>query len=173
MENVKATFKTTEEKWDRYLSQSSRLCQAEEFTKIPKVYLSIILGSVVFILLFLNVSGQLISSFIGWFYPAHATLHAIEYPSHELRQQWLTYWVVLGLLQSIEYFEDTILYWMPFYYLFKTAFLLYLMLPSVTGASTLYMLLFQHHGHANKLSPVNKAKQAVKRARSSLRKSSQ
>ncbi|CAO3587720.1 unnamed protein product [Absidia cylindrospora] len=173
MENFQATFKKTEEKWDRSLSQSSRLCQAEELTKIPKVYLSMILGSVIFILLFLNVSGQFISSFIGWFYPAQATLHAVEYPSHELRQQWFTYWVVLGLLQSIEYFEDTILYWMPFYYLFKTVFILYLMLPSVTGATTLYMLLFQHHGRTNKSTPMNKAKQAVKRARSSLKKNSQ
>ena len=41
----------------------------------------------------------------------------------------LTYWTVFGFLHLIEFFSDLLLYWMPFYFLVKMGFLLYLLLP--------------------------------------------
>jgi receptor expression-enhancing protein 5/6 len=69
METLKSTLKEKEEQWDRYLNQSSLFCKAERVTSIPKVYLSLAFASVVFLLLFLNVAGQLLSNLIGWVYP--------------------------------------------------------------------------------------------------------
>jgi len=38
----------------------------------------------------------------------------------------------------IEVFTDFLLYWIPFYYAFKLAFLLWMMLPQTKGAKFLY-----------------------------------
>lgn len=60
---------------------------------------------------------------------AYASFKAIESPGKEDDKQWLTYWTVIGFVQMIEYFSDILLYWFPFYYLFKTLLVLYLALP--------------------------------------------
>lgn len=50
----------------------------------------------------------------------------------------LTYWVVFSFFMLIEVFTDTLLFWLPFYWLAKIAFLVWLMHPATHGASTLY-----------------------------------
>jgi receptor expression-enhancing protein 5/6 len=60
---------------------------------------------------------------------AYASFKAIESPGNSDDKQWLTYWTVIGFVQLLEYFSDVLLYWFPFYYLFKTLFVLYLALP--------------------------------------------
>ena len=52
--------------------------------------------------------------------------------------QWLMYWVVYAFFSIIEVFTDFLLYWIPFYYAFKLAFLLWAMLPQTNGAKCLY-----------------------------------
>ena len=60
---------------------------------------------------------------------AYASFKAIETVDKADDKQWLTYWTVIGFLQMAEYFSDVLLYWFPFYYLFKTLIVLYLALP--------------------------------------------
>lgn len=48
------------------------------------------------------------------------------------------YWVVYSFFHVIEAFEDFLIYWIPFYYAFKLAFLLWAMLPQTNGAKFLY-----------------------------------
>ncbi len=48
------------------------------------------------------------------------------------------YWVVFAFFSIIEVFIDFLLYWIPFYYAFKLAFLLWAMLPQTKGAKFLY-----------------------------------
>ncbi|RUP48017.1 TB2/DP1, HVA22 family-domain-containing protein [Jimgerdemannia flammicorona] len=50
----------------------------------------------------------------------------------------LTYWTVFGFIQIIEFFSDVVLYWFPFYYLFKTLLVLWLALPQFRGAEVVY-----------------------------------
>jgi receptor expression-enhancing protein 5/6 len=52
--------------------------------------------------------------------------------------QWLIYWVVYSFFSIIEVFVDYLLYWIPFYYAFKMAFLLWAMMPQTRGAKFLY-----------------------------------
>jgi receptor expression-enhancing protein 5/6 len=54
---------------------------------------------------------------------------AIESQGSADDTQWLTYWVVFGFLNVIEYFSDALLYWVPFYYALKVVAVLFLMLP--------------------------------------------
>ncbi|KAI9303770.1 TB2/DP1, HVA22 family-domain-containing protein [Cunninghamella echinulata] len=133
-----------EKKWNNQLNHFSIFQKMEQITKIPKVYLAIILSLITFLLLFFNVASQLITNLIAWIYPAYASLQTIENDSYSKRQQWITYWVILTGFHFIEYFEDTLLYWLPFYYLFKTIFILYLILPAFKGAIQIHSKFFQN-----------------------------
>lgn len=52
--------------------------------------------------------------------------------------QWIVYWVLYTFFSLIETFQDFILYWIPFYFAFKLALLLWAMLPQTRGAKFLY-----------------------------------
>jgi len=65
-------------------------------------------------------------------------MKALDSPGSHDDQQWLTYWVVFSLLHIVETFSDVLIYWFPFYYTFKTVFILYLILPQTRGAAVLY-----------------------------------
>ncbi|KAI7848750.1 TB2/DP1, HVA22 family-domain-containing protein [Circinella umbellata] len=138
MDAAFAKAKNYETKLDRSLSQYKTLRDAETKTKVPKVYIALGIGSLVFFLIFFNVAGQLITDLIGWVYPAYESFKAIEATSTNSKKQWLTYWSVFGLLQSLEYFSDALVYWFPFYFVFKTIFVLWLSLPQFHGAEFLY-----------------------------------
>ena len=78
------------------------------------------------------------TSIVGFIYPAYKSLLAIESKVRGDDTQWLIYWVVYCFFSIIELFADMILYWIPFYYAFKLAFLLWCMLPQTRGATFLY-----------------------------------
>ena len=72
-------------------------------------------------------SGQLICHFIGFAYPAYRTTKAIELnrngDDNIDKIQWLMYWVVFASFHLVEFFSDTILGWMPMYWIGKSIFL--------------------------------------------------
>ncbi|KAI8147155.1 TB2/DP1, HVA22 family-domain-containing protein [Fennellomyces sp. T-0311] len=138
MDAVFAKAKEYETQLDRSLSQYQTFRDAEAKTKVPKVYVALGGASLIFFLIFFNVAGQLITNLIGWVYPAYESFKAIEASSAGPKKQWLTYWTVFGLVQSVEYFSDALVYWFPFYFLFKTALILWLSLPQFQGAEFLY-----------------------------------
>jgi receptor expression-enhancing protein 5/6 len=114
------------------------LAKAEELTKIPKEYI-VICGSVlVLALVFFGVGAGSLCSIVGFVYPAFKSLQAIESKTRGDDTQWLIYWVVYCFFSIIEIFADILLYWIPFYYAFKLAFLLWAMLPQTKGAKFLY-----------------------------------
>ncbi|KAI8337735.1 TB2/DP1, HVA22 family-domain-containing protein [Chlamydoabsidia padenii] len=125
-------------KVDVELSQFKYANEAERLTGVNKSYLAAGVAGVVFIMIFFNLAGQLLTNTISWIYPAYASFKAIETPSTADDKQWLTYWTVIGFVQMVEYFSDILLFWFPFYYLFKTLLVLYLTLPQFRGAELLY-----------------------------------
>ncbi|CAO3576877.1 unnamed protein product [Absidia cylindrospora] len=123
---------------DRELGKSYYMNEVQRRTGVPKSYIALGAGGVAFIMIFFNLAGQLLTNAISWLYPAYASFKAIESPSQTDDKQWLTYWTVIGFVQIVEYFSDVLLYWFPFYYLFKTLLVLYLALPQFRGAEVLY-----------------------------------
>mmetsp|Transcript_29398 Transcript_29398/g.82139 ORF Transcript_29398/g.82139 Transcript_29398/m.82139 type:complete len:148 (-) Transcript_29398:176-619(-) len=75
---------------------------------------------------------------VGFLYPAYASYKALERGQMEEVAQWLTYWVVFSLFTVVEGVVDRIIYWLPFYYVAKLAFVLWLQLPQSRGASKLF-----------------------------------
>lgn len=84
----------------------------------------------------------IINSFLGCDPAAYASFKAIETPTPTDDKQWLTYWTVIGFVHIIEYFSDILLFWIPFYFLFKTLFVLWLALPQTRVSSIYWNILY-------------------------------
>ncbi|KAG2135828.1 TB2/DP1, HVA22 family-domain-containing protein [Suillus clintonianus] len=59
------------------------------------------------------------------------------------------YWSVLGCIVGVEYIAEWLVSWVPFYYLMKTLFLLYIALPQTRGSSYLYTNHLQPFFHTH------------------------
>jgi len=138
MESLHARAKLHHDQLDKELSKYSYLKEFEAKTKVSKVTLVLASIAIFFILIFLNVGGQLITDLVGWLYPAYCSFKVLESSAHKESAQWLTYWTVFGFINVIEFFIDTLLHMFPFWYLFKTVFVLWMILPQFKGAEYLY-----------------------------------
>ncbi|KAG7353802.1 TB2/DP1, HVA22 family protein [Nitzschia inconspicua] len=120
------------------LDQVPILQEVEDKTKIPKEYFvpgaTILFG----IFVFFGIGASTLCAIIGFLYPAYQTLVAIENKNKGDDIQWIVYWVLYTFFSLIETFQDFILYWIPFYFAFKLALLLWAMLPQTRGAKFLY-----------------------------------
>ncbi|XP_064945510.1 HVA22-like protein k isoform X2 [Musa acuminata AAA Group] len=67
---------------------------------------------------------------IGIGLPVYSTFKAIENKNGNEQEKWLLYWAVYGSFSLVEVLSDKFLYWCPFYYHIKFAFLVWLQLPS-------------------------------------------
>jgi len=94
--------------------------------------------AVALVFLFLGFLSQFISYLVGYVYPAWMSCKTIEKRSVDDSLQWLAYWSIFSGLTFIEIFGDVFLFWVPFYYILKVVFLLWLSLPQFRGAYFLY-----------------------------------
>ena len=112
-------------------------------SNVPKEYISLLGAVVALLTVVFGLSAGTICGLVGFLYPAAKSLRAIERKSSSSGTtaevtQWLIYWVVYSFFSIIEVFVDYLLYWIPFYYAFKMAFLLWAMMPQTRGAKFLY-----------------------------------
>lgn len=116
------------------------LINLEQRTNVPKTYA--VLGGLVF-LVFLhsfNAFAAPISNFVGWGLPAYLSFKAIETPSPHDDVQWLTYWVVFGFFNFLESFAlRIVLYYVPWYFAFKSLFIIWLQLPAFRVCISLFL----------------------------------
>mmetsp|Transcript_21853 Transcript_21853/g.36093 ORF Transcript_21853/g.36093 Transcript_21853/m.36093 type:complete len:197 (+) Transcript_21853:338-928(+) len=120
------------------LDQIPVLQQAEDTLKCPKEFLVIAAALVTAVLVFFGIGAGSLCSIVGFLYPAYKSFEAIESKNRGDDTQWLIYWVVYAFFSVLEVFIDFLVYWIPFYYAFKLAFLLWAMLPQTKGAKFLY-----------------------------------
>ena len=66
---------------------------------------------------------------IGFIYPAYESYKALESKRTDAAAEWLTYWVIFSLFSVFESVADWLISWIPFYYILKLLFLLWLLLP--------------------------------------------
>ena len=107
-------------------------------TGAPTGYMVLGLIFVCMFLVFSEVGSHFICDLIGILYPAYMSFKAIESPGAEDDKQWLTYWVVFAFTRVGETFFDFFLFWLPFYFLGKLCFLLWLAFPETRGAILIY-----------------------------------
>ena len=102
----------------------------EQRTQVPKSYA--FLGAVLALAVLhsVNAFASPVSNLVGWALPAFLSVKALETPGHQDDIQWLTYWVVFGFFNFVETIAlRVVLYYVPWYFAFKSIFILWLQLP--------------------------------------------
>ena len=72
-----------------------------------------------------------------------ASIRAIESDEEDDDKNWLCFWTVFGIFQTVELFFGFILSFIPYYYWIRLAFFIYLMAPQTQGAAILYSKVFK------------------------------
>ena len=100
----------------------------------------VLIGSVVasIVLVFLGHSEKIITTTVGIVYPAYMSLKAIDTKEEDDDKQWCTYWVVFFMFILFELYFSYILHLIPFYFLLKLIFLIWLFFPTTNGATLIY-----------------------------------
>jgi receptor expression-enhancing protein 5/6 len=122
---------------DRELSKYPALNNLEKQAGVPKAYGVIGLAALYFFLIIFNMGGQLLTNLAGFVIPGYYSLGALFTHNTADDTQWLTYWVVFAFFTVLESLIN-IVYWFPFYFVFKFIFLLWLSLPPFRGAEIVF-----------------------------------
>jgi|TARA_B100000524_G_C23641593_1_gene366859 hypothetical protein len=83
--------------------------------------------------LLLSVAGVLAPC-----YSSFKTLRAKHASKHGTVNDWTIYWIIFAIFRALEVPADVFLCWVPFYYDFKVAFVVWLWIPYSRGAQVLY-----------------------------------
>jgi receptor expression-enhancing protein 5/6 len=137
---VQTQVKNFVEKYDQL---NKPLVQAAEKTKVEKEFIFVGALAAALLLLFFITGGDVIIDIIGFVYPFYMSLKAIETDDPEDDKQWLTYWIVFVLFKFTENVADVIISFIPFYFVFKVAFLVWCCHPTSKGAALVYDLVFK------------------------------
>lgn len=110
----------------------------EQRTQVPKAYAFIGAVTLFTLLHLVNALAAPVSNLLGWGLPAYLSFKALESPGNDDDAQWLAYWVIFGFFNFAEGFAlRALLYYFPWYFSFKTLFILWLQLPAFR-VSTIY-----------------------------------
>jgi len=112
----------------------------EDKTGIPAKYVVIVIIICVASIIIGWLDSYLVT-FLGVVFPAIQSMKAIESPEEDDDKQWLTYWIVFGVFSFVDLFAGSILKFIPFYFILKIIFLLWLFLPNFNGALKVYNLV--------------------------------
>jgi len=131
------TYKNQLDKWLRSDENfiAPYLTIVEQKTNIPRVPLFLVVVGIITLYLLFGAHAGLLSHLITFIYPALGSLRALETRRTDDDTKWLTYWVVFGFLGLFEHFGEAVLSVLPFYYVLKTGFQLWLCLPGVQNGS--------------------------------------
>lgn len=109
--------------------------EAERKSGIDRFYIFIGLQGLVATWLIFGFSAQFVCNLLGFFFPAYASLQAIESGSKYEQKKWLSYWVIFGFFACLDSFSRAILSYFRFYWLLKYLILFWMKLPIENNGS--------------------------------------
>ena len=122
------------EKWQ------NQMILIQEKTGIKGIYVVIgLVLSVIFV--YLNIFDSIITNLVGTLYPAFWTIKSIENDDLQDQKNWLTYWAVFGSFILVDMFSPIIVKFIPFYFVMKILFLIWLFMPGSSGCKIIYNLI--------------------------------
>ena len=102
------------------------------------MYFFVAIVSLFSVIIYSLGGGELISDLFAFAYPAYMSFKAIDTPDKVDDVQWLTYWVVFAMFSIVESVMNFLVSWIPFYFVIKCAFFLWMYHPKFMGASLVY-----------------------------------
>lgn len=157
--------KKSMEKVDQYLNQLGfsefekikPLKTLSEKTGLKVSYIMAVFFTILLIFVLLEWGSFLITSLVGFIYPAYMSFKAIESTDSNDDTQWLTYWVVYSFFTV---FNDIVIYFLgfiPFFYILKVALYVWMFHPRTKGAVLVYSkairpLLTKYEGKLDRFS---------------------
>ena len=122
------------EKWQKQMNL------IQEKTGIKGIF--VILGLVLYVVfVYFNILDTIITNLVGTLYPAFWTIKSLEQNLVEEQKKWLTYWVVFGSFIIIDMSSVVIVKFIPFYFVLKILFLIWLFMPGSNGCTIIYYLV--------------------------------
>ena len=91
------------------------------------------------LLVYFGIFEALITNLVGTIYPGYYTIKAIEQKQH--KKEWLTYWVIFGTFIIFDMFSNIIMKIVPFYFVLKILFLIWMFSPESKGRKLVYNFL--------------------------------
>ena len=122
--------------FDQWNKQMSLI---QEKTGIKGIYVIVALVTSI-MLVYLNLFESLITNLVGTVYPAFWTIKSIECKNDD-DKMWLTYWAVFASFTLVDMFSVIIVKFVPFYFVMKILFLIWLFMPNSQGCYLVYHLL--------------------------------
>jgi receptor expression-enhancing protein 5/6 len=80
---------------------------------------------------------RIITNLIGTIYPAYWTMKSIQSQNDD-DKYWLTYWVVFAFFSLVDVFSGILMKLIPFYFILKIVFLVWLFMPNTQGCYYVY-----------------------------------
>ena len=117
---------------------TDRLRDLEKKTGQPKAIIALAIFAIINFMIFSLGGTKLMSDIFAFAYPAYQSFKAIDSENVVDDTQWLTYWVVFSLVSIVENLGNFLISWIPFYYMIKCAFFLWLYHPKFMGAGLVY-----------------------------------
>ncbi|KAM3716439.1 Receptor expression-enhancing protein [Dirofilaria immitis] len=112
--------------------------QIEQKTHLEREKIVYAIIGVVGLYMVFGAFAKLVCNFIGFAYPAYASVKAIRTAQKDDDTHWLIYWTVFAAFSFIDFFAEMVLCYFPVYWIVKALFMLYLYLPQTYGALVLY-----------------------------------
>ena len=107
-------------------------------TGIDGIFVIIFLSLCVF-LVYMEIFESLITSLVGTLYPGFSTIKAIQ--KNKDKKEWLTYWVIFGSFLIFDMFSTIIIKVVPYYFVLKIIFLIWMFIPGSNGCQIVYDFL--------------------------------
>jgi receptor expression-enhancing protein 5/6 len=121
-----------------YYYYEDKLRELEKKTGQPKVYFFLAIVAILSSIIYALGGMKLTTDLFAFVYPAYCSFVAIESAETIDDTQWLTYWVVFALFSITENVMNFLVEYIPFYYMIKCAFFLWLYHPKFLGAGVVY-----------------------------------
>lgn len=117
---------------------------AEKKTTLKREQLALGVLLVLGLYLAFGWGNDFLCNLIGFLFPAYASVLAVESKGTRDDTEWLIYWVVYTTATFIEYIGHSFFQTLPFYWLGKCLFLIWLMIPGPNnGSKILYERAFR------------------------------
>uniref|UniRef100_A0A7S3PV75 Receptor expression-enhancing protein n=1 Tax=Chaetoceros debilis TaxID=122233 RepID=A0A7S3PV75_9STRA len=120
------------------LTQYEKLKDIEKQTGHSKVYFFALAVSILSSALYALGGGKLCTDLVTFIYPAYMSFKAIDSANSSEHTQWLTYWVVYSFFSITESVAGFLTEFIPFYFIIKICFFVYLYHPKFMGAGLVY-----------------------------------